>query len=103
MTKARTGETSFEGKRLKKRLINPNNVRGEFANEMIVSHTDNEFYISFWRSEPPPAMSPEDLRDVEEADTILLSKIIVTPAFAELVSSILAKNIKTFKGRERDG
>lgn len=85
---------------LKKKYVNPLGVQTIFANEMTVSHTSNEFFLSFYRLEPPIVLDEEDkaeLLKMDSLDAVLVTKIAITPEFAEATLEALKINIEKFK------
>ena len=81
----------------KKKWKNPNNLKAEYCNDMTVNHTEQEFFLSFFLTEPPLAFDEEDLKIINEIDALLVAKVAVTPEFAKRIRKALDDNIKTFE------
>ena len=64
---------------------------------MTVNHTSQEFFISFWRTEPPTIFDPEEMKKTNKIDTVLVAKVAVTPDFIKRINKALGDNIKTFE------
>ena len=88
---------------LKKIWKNPNNVATEYSNDMTVTHTEQEYFISFYRTEPPTVFDPEELKGINKIDTVLVAKVAVTPGFAKRIRKALDDNIKTFEKKLING
>lgn len=91
--------------KLKKSFVNPNNVQTIFANEMTVSHTNREFFVSFYRLEPPLILGEEDkaaLLEMESVDAVLVARLAITPEFARAVTKALEINIGKYDEEPKD-
>lgn len=90
---------------LKKKFVNPNSVETIFANEMTASHTNREFFISFYRLEPYMVIDEEDkaaLLEKENIDAVMVSRIVVTPDFAKAILKALQENIDKFDKAQKN-
>jgi hypothetical protein len=87
---------------LKKSWKNPEGIRTEFSNDMTINHTDDEFFISFWRTELPTVFDPDELKKMKEIDTVLVAKVVVTSEFAKKVNKALEDNIKKHESRMKN-
>lgn len=86
-----------EGKIIKVMRKNPDNIRLVPANDLVVTHTKNEFYLTFSIFEPPPILDKEELAQLEEADAIATAKLVISPEFAEAVVTVLSRNVEAYK------
>jgi len=75
---------------------NPEGLKPEYVNDFIVTHTDNEFFITFSQIERPALLSEEELDKLATIDAIAQSKIVVTPAFIERMLEVLSENYKKY-------
>jgi hypothetical protein len=86
-----------KGKMLKIARVNPGNIRPSFANDFIVSHSENEFFLTFAVLEPPGVLEEKELEGMQQIESIAVAKIAVTPRFAEAIMNALSKNIDIYK------
>jgi hypothetical protein len=77
--------------------VNPDNIKPVFANDFIVSHTDNEFFFTFSVLEPSEILDPADLDKINSLDAIAVVKVAVTPDLAERISKAISTNIEGYK------
>jgi hypothetical protein len=86
-----------DSKQVKIVRINPDNVRLLPANDFLISHTRDEFFLTFSSIEPPSVMEQIDLENLEQVEAIARVKLVVTPQFAEAMLAALTINIESFK------
>lgn len=88
----------------------PEEIVSQYANNMVVQHTDNEFIVSFFETLPPLIIgSPEDTRaqfdEVKEVRAKCLARIIIPPNkmkdFIQALNGNLAKFLSK-KGLEEE-
>jgi hypothetical protein len=85
------------GKRLPIVRKNVDNVRSIFVNDMLVNHSSNEFFLIFSSIEPPIVLDTEELNKLEEVESIVRTKLVISLAFAEAIVKTLSQEIETYK------
>lgn len=88
-------------KMVKKNFVNPDNIKPVYANDMTVARSERELFFSFYQTEPPLVLSQEDVDKLDRVDCVLVSKIIVTHEFAELVLKAIKTNIDSSTKKEK--
>ena len=89
----------------RKKYINPDQVRTEYSNEMTVSHSSREFFISFYRLETPTILDEDEraaLLEKETIDAVMVAKLALTPDFVEAVIKTLQDNIEKYNEEKFD-
>lgn len=89
-----------EGVELRIVRRNPANIIPMYANDLIVTHTEKEFFITFSQLEPPPLLTQEEAEGMEDIAAIAVAKIVVSPDFIESVIDVLATNLDKHKERQ---
>ncbi len=90
------------GKPVKIVRKNPDNIRSMPINDVIISHTQHDFFITFSSIEPPSILEESDLNDLQEVEAIARAKFVISPEFAEAVLKALSINIEKFKEGKTD-
>ena len=90
------------GKPVKIVRKNPDNIRSIPVNDVLISHTDYDFFITFSAVEPPPILEEKEFDELVEVEAIARVKLVVTPAFAEALLKVLSTNVERFK-QDHDG
>lgn len=85
------------GKQVAISRINPDNIRSVFANDLLVTHSDNEFFLTFSEIEIPPILEEKDLQNLTTIEAITRIKLIITPRFAEAILKTLSSNLDNYK------
>ena len=85
------------GKPLKIRRVNPDGVRSVPVNDRLITHTKQEFYITFSSIEPPTILDEKDLEDLQGIDAVARAKLVVSLDFAEAIIKALSINIENYK------
>ena len=69
----------------------------EFATDVLVNFTGNEFLVTFGRLLPPPFLDPEELPDELEIESLF--RVVMSPAkWAEAVDAF-NRQLATLRGR----
>lgn len=76
---------------------NPNNIAPVFVNDFIVTFTETEYYLTFSLVEPPSVASKEELEKVTVAEAAAVTRLVITPQFAEAVARVLSEVIERRK------
>lgn len=79
--------------------IDPDNIKPIFVNDLMVGHTENEFFLTFSTIEPAKFHSEDELKNLEAIDAIARVKLVLTPDFARRASKALATNIERYEER----
>lgn len=87
---------------LKINRVNPDNIRPILANDLLVNHTENEFFLTFSILEPPAILSQEDLGKTSEVSAITRAKIVISPKFLESIIKVLTVNYEKHKKTSKD-
>jgi hypothetical protein len=82
---------------LKKKFVNSRNIETTFANDMVINHTEREFFLAFYQTEPPFIINADDIKGLDSVDAVLVAKIIVTPEFAEAIAKAIQTNTDSYK------
>ena len=87
-------------KRVEKKVriarVNPENIKPIFANDFLVSHNEEEFFLTFSIMEPLHFETEEDLANIETIEAVARVKLALTPNFIRRVSNALVTNIEGF-------
>ena len=86
---------------LKVERTNPDNIRSVPVNDVIVTHSQNEFFITFSSVEPPAILDPNELSKLTAIDAITRSKIVVNAEFLEALIKALNINLERYKKNVR--
>lgn len=76
---------------------NPQNIQSIFVNDMVVTHSNNEFFLTFSLIEPPIALDEKQAEDIKKVESVARVKLAVTPDFAQKIVKALEINIKGFE------
>jgi hypothetical protein len=79
---------------LKIRRVYPPNLVALFSDQFIISHTDNEYALSFLQTHLPLAASPDEFAQIDEIEAVCVARIIVTPAQMQRIASAVNKNLE---------
>lgn len=90
-------ETKYIGKEVKIIRKNPDNIRAIPVNDLIVTHSNSEFFLTFSLIEPPAILEQKELSDLNEVEAIARAKFVISPEFAEAITNVLSKNIEKFR------
>ncbi|MCA1621844.1 MAG: DUF3467 domain-containing protein [Acidobacteria bacterium] len=84
--------------KISRRLIQtlPENVPVIFSDGLVVTHTQNEFVLSFMQNRHPLALTTEDVVKVKEIESRCIVRIIVTPGQMQEIVEALNRNFATF-------
>jgi hypothetical protein len=85
------------GKQVRIKRLNPDGIRSVPANDLIITHSKQEFYLTFSSIEPPPILEEKDLEDLEQVDALARSKLVISLDFSEAILKALSMNIEAFK------
>ena len=85
----------------------PPGLISKYANNVVVTHSEDEFFISFFEVTPPILIgSPEEIRSkLEQQQTIraeCVAKIIVSPGKMPAFINALQENFDKFQSRISD-
>jgi hypothetical protein len=86
---------------LKVERINPDNIRSAPVNDIIITHSQNEFFITFSSVEPPLVLDPKELSQLTAINAIARSKIVVSQEFLEAIIKALNINLENYKKTAR--
>ncbi|MFZ5515897.1 MAG: DUF3467 domain-containing protein [Candidatus Zhuqueibacterota bacterium] len=87
----------MKGKPIKIKRVNPDGVTPTHVNDMIVSHDDQEFFITFAEIEPPAILDEGELEQLTSINAIAKVKLVISPNFAEAIVRALSENIEKYK------
>jgi hypothetical protein len=76
--------------------INPENLKPLYVNDLIVTHTKKEFFVTFSQIESPAILPEDGFDNIDSVDSIAQAKIIVTPEFFKKIIELLQTNYKNF-------
>jgi len=98
-----TKKTTSKAKvlQLKVDRINPDNIRSVPVNDIIVSHSQNEFFITLSSVEPPQILDPSELSKLTGINALTRSKIVVSPEFLESIIQALSTNLEKYKSQKK--
>jgi hypothetical protein len=88
------------GKPVKISRVNPDNIRSVPVNDVLISHTRHEFYITFSSVEPPPILDEKDFEKLERIEAFARAKLVVAPKFIEALIKALTTNMDRYKEEE---
>jgi len=77
--------------------VNPDNVRPTYANDFIVTHTEKEFFLTFSLLEPIGLLDPKEIEKYNEIEANAVCKIVMSPAFIDLMMKALSVNYDNYK------
>ncbi len=80
---------------------NPDCIKPAYVNDLIVTHSNNEFFITFSQIEHPAILTDDGLINFETIDSIAMSKIIVSPEFFQKMIEVLQTNYKNFLEKDQ--
>jgi len=84
----------------------PEDITSQYANNIVVQHTNSEFFVSFFETLPPLIIgSPEDTRaqidEVKEVQAKCLARIVIAPN--KMKDFIQALNVNFAKFLSKNG
>jgi hypothetical protein len=88
-------------KKIRIQRVNPDKINPIHVNDMMTSHTENEFFLTFSELEPPAVVEASDLATIEKIEAVAKIKIVITPNFARAIVRTLSENIDTFDEMNR--
>lgn len=65
--------------------VKDNDLKGVYSNSMMVSHTEEEFYLDFFNILPPQG--------------ILASRVIMSPRHLKKMIEVLKENMEKYEGK----
>lgn len=82
----------------------PDGMVGQFADNMIVSHTGNEFILSFTQTLHPLVVKPEEAEKITSVEARCVARVILTPAGMNQIVEALQTNLERYqKSVEKKG
>lgn len=75
----------------------PPDLETHFVDNTLVTHTENEFALSFMQSQFPLAANKEELEKVGEIVSKCVVRIIVTPNHMEQIVEVLQANLAKYR------
>lgn len=75
----------------------PPDLVSHFVDNTFVTHTENEFALSFMQSQFPLVASKEELQQVDQIVTKCVVRIIVTPKHMEQMVDVLQRNLVKYR------
>lgn len=94
---AKTPKTKVKAIQLRIERVNPDNVRSLPVNDVIITHSQNEFFITFSSVEPPATLDAEAIRKMTQIDAVTRAKLVVSPDFLEAMIKALTTNLEAHK------
>ncbi len=86
---------------LKVKRVNPDNVRSVPINDVIINHSENEFFVTFSSVEPPAFLDPKEVINLTEIEAITRAKIVVSPDFVDAIIKALTLNLEKYKKKQK--
>lgn len=85
----------------------PEDIKTQYATNMLVQHTENEFIVSFFEAWPPfLSGTPEEIKamleELKSVRATCISRIVMSPQFMERVVKALQTNLERFKQRKQE-
>jgi hypothetical protein len=68
----------------------------EYADGFFVTHTDEEFIISFLQLQHPMALTPQDAEKIESIDVLILKRIAISPKRMETFLEMIQQDFQRF-------
>jgi hypothetical protein len=90
-------QLKLRGRQLLISRVNPDHIRSVPVNDMVVTHSQNEFFITFTSLEPPPFTDAAELQRAKSVEAITRAKITAAPEFVEIMIKVLNTNLATFR------
>lgn len=95
-------KTDNDGVRLEIVRKNPDGISPVFVNDMILTHTADEFYLVFSQIEPPVVQTEEQLQKINDIPATNKVKLILTPNFMEKIVKVMTDNLEKHKKSHGD-
>jgi hypothetical protein len=93
------GNLEIKEKEVKIKRINPNGVVPVHVNDVVFSHTDHEFFVTFSQIEPFGVLEQAEVVNINSIDAVARVKIVFTPSMADSMLQALTTNINNWKKR----
>ena len=82
----------------------PETTITRYANNFVVQHTENEFFISFFEIVPPVVLgTPEQVQDrlqrIHAVDARCVTRIVLTSERAKELAKILQTNLRNYEAK----
>lgn len=84
-------------KRVKITRVDPDNILTTYVNDLAVSHSNDEFFLTFSLLEPPMIFVEGDIEGIDKAEAVARTKLVVTPEFMEKVIKTLSRLYDNYK------
>lgn len=79
MSQPQSKQSNFvESKEVKIKRVNPDNILPIFVNDFLITHSENEFFLTFSVIEPPAILDFEELNLINNVDAITRIKAVLT-------------------------
>ena len=78
---------------------NPENLKYEFANDIIVTHDRENFYVQFGQIAPPQISGREDLENVTLLGSIespAVSRLVIDKSYVPILIRALQENLAKY-------
>lgn len=95
-------ENKRKEKQLRIRRTNPQSISPVFANDFLVTHSPQGFFLTFSMIEPPAILSEEDWELTDKVEAKAVAKIVVPPAFLSRILKVMEDNLRKYEDKGLD-
>ncbi|MCI0486233.1 MAG: DUF3467 domain-containing protein [Blastocatellia bacterium] len=68
-----------------------------FANNVFIQHSQDEFIISFFQTDPPAIIDQKELEQVKSINAYCVARIVLTPNEAFKFFNALGRNLQKYR------
>lgn len=98
--KKRGKKTGEVGTELPVRFLAPDGMPAAFIDRVVVQTHQGMLHVDFYQTEPPRALTPEELQAIDEIHTFCQGRFVMTPQTLASFIEVFNKAIDVVKKRK---
>ncbi len=84
-------------------FVLPDDMVSQFADNLVIAHTGNEFILSFLQTQHPLITKPEEAAKLTSVEARCVARIVVTPAGMDQIVDAMQKNLERYQSSFKKG
>jgi hypothetical protein len=81
---------STEEHRIPISRVDPNNVTITYANDLLVTSSEKEIFLTFSQYEPPAVLPGENIDDIKDVKAVAVVRVVASREFAEKIRKLIS-------------